>query len=133
MLSAGEVLAVDRHRVRLALWPGSGSTANLSRSALAALMLVVGEDVYYVRVRGRRLPDLALSLGPRACFEAEVEDVLLDVVSYATVTSGIEFRLNEPDQVLPGWREAVAAMGALAPTLRLSRGEAAPKAPEGGS
>src|SRR5207302_1905940 len=122
-----------------------GSTANLSRSALAALMLVVGEDVYYVRVRGRRLPDLPLSHGPRACFEAEVEDVLLDVVSYATITSGIEFRLNEPDQVLPGWREAVAAMGALAPTLPLSppheihgsrgdpgsRGEAAPKAPGG--
>ena len=112
MLSVGEVLAVDERRVRLALWAGSGSTGNLARGR-ATLMLVVGPDTYYVRLRSRRLADLALSSGPRACFEAEVEDVLVDVVGYATVTSGVTFRLNEPEQVLPAWREAVAALGAL--------------------
>ena len=113
MLSVGEVLAVDQCRVRLALWPGSGSTANLSAGGQATLMLVVGSDSYYVRMRSRRLHDLALSGGPRACFEAEVDDVLLDVVDYATVTSGVDFTLKEPEQVLPAWREAVAALKAL--------------------
>jgi hypothetical protein len=115
MLSVGEVLAMDHRRVRLALWPRSGSAANLSRSGQATLMMVVGADTYYVRVRSRPLPDLAPSRGPRACFEAEVEDVLVDVVGYATVTSGVDFRLNEPDQVLPAWRETLAALGALEP------------------
>ena len=113
LLSVGEVLAVDRRRLRLALWPGSGSTANLSRGPQATLMLVVGAETYYVRARGRRLPDLALSHGARACFEADVEDVLVDVVAYAAVTSGVEFRLNDPEQVLQGWQEAVAALGAV--------------------
>ena len=113
MLSVGEVLAVDRRRVRLALWPGSGSTANLSASGQATLMLVVGPDSYYVRMRSRRLADLSLSGGPRACFEAEVEDVLMDVVDYATVTSGIGFTLKEPERVLPAWRETVTALRAL--------------------
>jgi hypothetical protein len=112
MLSVGEVLAVDRRRLRLALWPGSGSTGNLARRGQATLMLVVGPDTYYVRVRSRRMPDLALSSGARACFETEVEEVLVDVVGYATVTSGISFQLNEPDRVLPAWREALAALGA---------------------
>jgi len=109
MLSVGEVLAVDRRRLRLALWPASGSTRNLA-GGRATLMLVVGPDTYYVRLRSRRLPDLELSSGPRACFEADVEGVLLDAVGYATVTSGIEFRLNEPQRVLPLWREALAAL-----------------------
>jgi hypothetical protein len=116
MLSVGEVLAVDRRRLRLALWPGSGSTTNLTGGGQATMMLVVGSDTYYCRVRSRRLPDLALSGGPRACFEVEVQEVLLDLVDYATVTSGIEFSLNEPERVLPAWREAVAALGALEPS-----------------
>ena len=76
-------------------------------------MLVVGAETYYVRVRTRRLPDLALSHGVRACFETEVEDVLLDEVPYATVTSGIDFRLNDPGRALPAWEEAVGALGAI--------------------
>ena len=112
MLSVGEVLAVDRRHLRLALWPGSGSTGNLARGRLATLMLVLAPDTYYVRLRARQLADLSLSSGVRACFEGDVEDVLRDVVGYATVTSGIEFRLDEPERVLPVWREALAALAA---------------------
>ena len=112
MLSVGEVLAVDDRRLRLALWVGSGSTANLSRGR-ATVMLVVGAEAYYLRVRTRRLADLALSRGPRACFAAEVEDVLVDVVAYATVTTGIGFRLNQPEEVLPAWEETVAALAVV--------------------
>ena len=38
-----------------------------------------------------------------------------NVVAYATVTSGIDFKLNEPEQVLPAWREAVTALGGVGP------------------
>lgn len=115
MLSVGEVLAVDRGRLRLALWPGSGSTDNLTRGGQATLMLVAAPETYYVRLRSRRLPDLKLARGTRAAFEAEVDEVLRDVVGYATVTSGIDFRLNQPDQVLPAWQEAVAALREAGP------------------
>lgn len=110
MLSAGEVLASGPERLRLALWPGSGSTENLTRGGQATLMLVVGEAAYYVRVRSRRLADLATPRGPRAAFEAAVEDVLEDVVAYATITSGIEFSLNDRPAVLAAWQEAIAAL-----------------------
>jgi hypothetical protein len=110
MLSAGEVLATDAREVRLALWPGSGTTANLAHSARSLLMIVAGNASYYVRLAARRGGDLSLSHGPRAFFVAVVEDVLEDVVGYAEITSGIEFRLKEPAAVLAAWTEAVAAM-----------------------
>jgi hypothetical protein len=110
MLSAGEVLATDPGEVRLALWPGSGTTANLAQSGRSLLMIVVGNASYYVRLAARRGGDLSLSHGPRAYFAATVEDVLEDVVSYAEITSGIGFRLKEPAKVLAAWTEAVAAM-----------------------
>jgi hypothetical protein len=110
MLSAGEVLATGPSEVRLALWPGSGTTANLAQSGRSLLMIVAGNASYYVRLAARRGGDLSLSQGPRAFFVATVEDVLEDVVGYAEITSGIGFRLKQPAVVLVAWTEAVAAM-----------------------
>jgi len=110
MLSAGEVLATGPGEVRLALWPGSGTTANLAQSGRSLLMIVAGNASYYVRLAARRGGDLSLSQGPRAFFVATVEDVLEDVVGYAEITSGIGFRLKQPAAVLAAWTEAVAAM-----------------------
>jgi hypothetical protein len=110
MLSAGEVLATGPSEVRLALWPGSGTTANLAQSGRSLLMIVAGNASYYVRLAARRGGDLSLSQGPRAFFVATVEDVLEDVVSYAEITSGIGFRLKQPAVVLAAWTETVAAM-----------------------
>jgi hypothetical protein len=110
MLSAGEVLATDSSEVRLALWPGSGTTANLAQSGRSLLMIVAGNASYYVRLAAQRGGDLSLSQGPRAFFVATVEDVLEDVVGYAEITSGIGFRLKQPAVVLAAWTEAVAAM-----------------------
>lgn len=110
MLSAGEVLAMVPSEVRLALWPGSGTTGNLAHSGRSLMMIVAGNASYYVRLAARRGGDLSLGHGPRAFFVATVEDVLEDVVGYAEITSGIEFRLKEPATVLAAWTEAVAAM-----------------------
>jgi hypothetical protein len=117
MLSAGEVLATDPREVRLALWPGTATTANLSTTGRALMMLISGGASYYVRLSARRGKDLALEVGPRAFFVAGIESVLEDRVGYAEITSAIGFRLKEPEKVVPAWQEAVAAMGsALPPT-----------------
>ncbi len=110
MLSVGEVLATGPREVRLALWPGSATTANLAHSRRSLLMVVAGAAAYYIRLVARRGEDITLSRGPRAFFLARVEEVLEDVVGYAEITSGIGFRLKDPAQVLPAWAEAVTAL-----------------------
>jgi hypothetical protein len=111
MLSAGEVLATGDRDLRLALWPESGSTANLERRGLATLALVHGGAGWYVRCAAGREADLVLSGGRRlASFGLTVEEVLEDVVQYAELTGGIGFRLVEPERVLAAWTEAVEAM-----------------------
>ena len=115
MLSVGEVLAISPLRLRLALWPGSGSTANLRRNGQATLMLVTAAGAFYMRVRSRRLADLALSRGPRAAFEVEVEEVLVDLVAYAAISSGIQFELTDRENVLTSWEEAVTALRDIGP------------------
>ncbi len=114
MLSVGEVLAVGDRTVRLALWRESTSSHNLTRTGRATLMLIHEGSGFYLQLRARRGPDLAIGQARRAFFEATVEDVLEDVVWYAEITSGLSFRLKEREKILAGWRETVAAMRAAA-------------------
>jgi len=111
MLSAGEVLATAPRAIRLALWPDSSSAANLARAGRGTLALVEGGAGWYVRCRASRDGDLLLPGERRlASFALAVEEVLEDVVPYAELTGGIEFRLTEPDRALAAWRATVAAM-----------------------
>ena len=109
LLSAGEVLAVDG-RLRLALWPGSTTTANLTATGKATLLAVVPPATHHLRLEARRLPDLSVKGKPRAFFEAEVVAVREDVVAYARVTSGIRFALVDQGATVASWRAAVEAM-----------------------
>ena len=112
MLSVGEVLADGERNLRLALWPGSTTTSNLTRTGKGTLTLVHRGVGYSLRCSARRGADLYpdRSSGPLAFFEARVEDVLEDIVSYAILESGVTFRLPNPDEVLPRWRQTVAAL-----------------------
>lgn len=111
MLSAGEVLANGPRRLRLALWPGSTSTANLTRGGRATLSLVHGGAGWYLHCSARRSRDLELPGGRLlAGFALTVEEVLEDAVPYAELTAGITFRLTEPERVLASWREALTAL-----------------------
>ncbi len=112
LLSVGEVLATSERELRLALWTGTTTTTNLGGAGRATLMLVHGRATYYVRLAVRRQPDLFLAHAKRAFFVASVEEVLEDVVSYAEITSGVSFRLTEPEQTVPLWEETIAAMRA---------------------
>ena len=116
MLSVGEVLATGPRELRLALWRSSTATANLTRAGQATLALVHDGTGYYLRCSARRGPDLELEQsGPLAYFVARVEDVLEDNVGYAVLESGIQYRLARPEQVLPRWREAIAALRTAGP------------------
>jgi hypothetical protein len=108
LLSAGEVLAFGRDRVRLALWPTSQTTANL-RSRPSALLTFVAAGGFYgielsvQRYDGAELPELAF-------FDADVAAVDRDEVPYAQVTTGVSFTLPEADAVLQRWARTVAAL-----------------------
>ncbi len=112
MLSVGEVLATTDREIRLALWRGSTSTANLTRTGRATLMVVHDGAGYYIRLTARRLGDLSIRQMPRAFFHAAIEEVLEDAVTYAVITAGLTFRLNEPEKVVPSWEDTVQAMRA---------------------
>lgn len=107
LLSVGEVLAMDAGTVRLALWPGSNTTAALTAAGKATMMLVGGDSVWYVHLAARRGPDISAEGMNRAYFECSVEDVLVDKVTYAKITSGISFELPDPDAVLGRWQRTI--------------------------
>lgn len=107
LLSVGEVLAVDEGTVRLALWPGSGTTAALTVTGMATMMAIGGDSVWYLHLAARRGPDLVASGMNRAYFECSVDDVLVDKVTYAKITSGISFELPDPEAVLGRWQQTI--------------------------
>jgi hypothetical protein len=110
MLSAGEVLATGSRTLRLALWPESTTTANLTRTGRATLALVEGGAGWYFLCSARRRADLSLPGRCLASFELRVEEALEDVVPYAQLTGGISFRLAEPERTLAAWAETLTAL-----------------------
>ncbi len=110
MLSAGEVLARDQQTLALALWPASRTTANLERDGRGLLALVLGGAAQRIRVHARRVADIVLGDGPRAAFEASVDEAACDEVPYARLLGGIAFELTEPEPVLARWRETIEAL-----------------------
>ncbi len=112
MLSVGEVLeADDGAALYLALWPSSATTERLATTGQGVLALVDGQIGYEIRLRAERQDDLALPRSGRlACFRCSVHDVLEDVVTYATLVSGITYRLHDPGPVLERWQETVEAL-----------------------
>jgi hypothetical protein len=110
LLSAGEMLAVDRRRVRVALWPGSRTSANLARGGRALLCHVAPRTAIYVRGPVRALAaDLELD-----CFELAVDSVESDEHAGMPVTTGITFAVEGEDTatVVEAWEPRLAALRA---------------------
>jgi hypothetical protein len=110
LLSVGEVLATGEGSLRLALWPGSRTTANLERSARALLAFVLDGTAHRVRLEARRCADLLVGGDARAIFDAPVVSVARDEVPYARLGTGITHELVDPQQTLARWRATVAAL-----------------------
>ena len=115
MLSVGELLLVDERTLRTGLWLHSTATTNLTRERRGVLSFVYRAAGYTLRFQARRQPDLDLGEDGRlAGFTLTIEDVLEDVVNYAELTSGITFRLYQPEQVLPRWQRTIQALRKVA-------------------
>jgi hypothetical protein len=111
LLSAGDMVVIPPRRIRIALFPQSGMTANLEREGRLTISLSLGGGVWEMRLRSRRLPHSSAEV-PLAFFEAEVEAVRQHIAPYADVTGGITFSLHEPQAVLPRWQRQIAALRA---------------------
>jgi hypothetical protein len=112
MLSAGELLALDRRLLRLALWPGSRTSANLARGGRALLCHVAPRTVIYVRGAVRSLdagPDPELD-----CFELAVDAVESDEHAGMPVLTGITFSVEgaDPAGVVATWERQLALLRA---------------------
>jgi hypothetical protein len=112
LLSVGEVLALDRCNLRLALWPGSRTTGNLTRARRAVLAFVYAQAAYRIRLTTQRLPDLSTP-ALRAAFEGRVVELRADEVPYAVLKTGTTFELIDEPGVLSRWQSTIDALRAL--------------------
>ncbi|ODU03234.1 MAG: hypothetical protein ABS81_14810 [Pseudonocardia sp. SCN 72-86] len=110
LISIGEVVVLDDTHLRLATWPTSTTTRNMEATGRCALVAVVDGAVLTVR----------LSLTARGIveklqvFDARIVEVRSDTAPYATVETGIRFRLTDPAQALARWRSTREALHGMA-------------------
>jgi hypothetical protein len=111
MVSAGELVALDGRRLRLALWPGSTAAARLAAGGPVTLSAVVDGTSYALRGSVRRRGEVETPRSGRlACFDIAVEAVTADEAPYAVLESGVRFRLKDPSDTLARWSELRAAV-----------------------
>jgi hypothetical protein len=110
MLSAGEILAVDDRRLRVALWPGSRTSQNLAREGRTLFCYVVPGAVLYVKGRSRALGRTDQTKLER--FEITVESVESDMHKGMPVTQSIAFRPEamDPKDLARAWERQVASL-----------------------
>ena len=107
LLSAGDVLALSPQLLRFGLFAQSTTAANLARDGRVVLTLALDGGLCEARLQVRRLqPDA----GPLALYEGTVAEVRTHAAPYADVSSGIVFRLHQPEAVLPRWQRQLAAL-----------------------
>lgn len=111
-LSVGEVVAVSPTELRVAMWPGSRTTANLRRDGKLTLGLVFRGAVMEIRGHAALLQEHVTSLG-LAVFRVSIVQVQEHRADYADVLSGLTFRLHDPEAALARWREQIEAMTQL--------------------
>ncbi|WP_440118741.1 pyridoxamine 5'-phosphate oxidase family protein [Paenibacillus sp. QZ-Y1] len=110
MISMGEVIAIHPHMLRLALWPGTQTSMNMSRTGKATLIAVYEQSLISIRLEVSRLPELMEAVHPRDRFEAKVIHVRVDHAPYADITSGITFQLKEESGAITRWRETIGEL-----------------------
>jgi hypothetical protein len=102
LLSVGELLALRADVVRIALWPTSATTANLTARREALFMAAHEGGALKARLTVRASGSLD---GPplRAWFETIVDSVSVDRVPYARLVSVASFELDSTSD-LDRWR-----------------------------
>lgn len=116
LLSYGEVVAVDRRRLRLAVYRTSRTSGNLRRNGKLTLCLIGAGMAYYVKTIAGEPQDPMKGFADLARFEVTVETVLADQAREdlepgARLTGGITFDPGRPPQeALRGWQAMVEGL-----------------------
>jgi hypothetical protein len=115
MLSAGELLATGERSLRIGLWPGTGTGANLAAGRAALLCVAAPGSVRYVRGRATVLtPPAGTEL---ECFELAVSAVESDSHDGMPVVTPITFEVVDPGPAATSamWRAQLAALADATP------------------
>ncbi|MGN7412129.1 pyridoxamine 5'-phosphate oxidase family protein [Paenibacillus sp. SAF-068] len=107
MISMGEVIALNPHKLRLALWQRTQTSMNMSKTGKATLIAVQGQRLLHIRIEAERLPEMKGAVHPRDRFEAQVLHVRVDHAPYAEITSGITFQLKDELGAIARWKETI--------------------------
>ncbi|MEX2948981.1 pyridoxamine 5'-phosphate oxidase family protein [Staphylococcus warneri] len=107
MISVGEIVALNEHQVRIALWPDTTTTRSLMNFGKANLVIVYKHKVNYIELDVQSLNKIGVDASERMCFQADVKHFKEDVAKYADITSGITFDLKEPEKVLQRWQSTI--------------------------
>jgi hypothetical protein len=113
LLSYGEMVAMDRHRLRLALDRTSRTTGNLRRNGKLTVCLIGPNMAYYIKAEAGLPQDPMDGFVHLTRFEAWVASVLVDQAREdlepgARITGGIQYDPGRPlEEALLGWRAVV--------------------------
>jgi hypothetical protein len=117
LLSAGEVLITAPDQVGLALYAGSRTSRLLRTQRRVLLFTVVERRVHKIQVSVHHVakpgPD-----GHLVCFLGRIADVRVDEVAYATVTDGVRYVIEQPEDVLPRWQATLDLLAGLTAQAR---------------
>ena len=101
LLSYLEVVAPDRHTLRLAPWNNSTTTANLRRNGKVSLLVVEEGIAYYIQGIATELSREMEGFPGMAKIHVQIESILkdnaLDYEGAARITSGIRFANPQMD------------------------------------
>jgi pyridoxamine 5'-phosphate oxidase-like protein len=109
LLSYGEVVALDRRRIRLATYRESTTSGNLRRDGKLTLCLIEAGMAYYIKALALAKRDPMTAHAHLASFEAVVEAILQDQAREdlepgTGLTAGISFCIERSEgEVLRDW------------------------------
>jgi len=113
LLSYGEMVAVDRRRLRLALYRTSRTSGNLRRNGKLTVCLIGPNMAYYIKAAAGTWQDPMEGFAHLTRFEAGIESVLADQAREdlepgSCITGGIRFDPGRPmEEALQGWQAVV--------------------------
>lgn len=112
MLSAGEILAPDDKHLRVALWPGTNTSKNLTRGGRTLFCYVAKGTVYYAKGTSR-----SLGPGPGSKlerFELSIDAVESDIHAGMPVKETVVFEVEGMDtsKVASDWQRQLDALRA---------------------
>lgn len=111
MVSYGEALATDPRTIRLGLWETSTTTRQLRSRGKATICVAERSGVFYLKGTVTDLGRLLEADPPIAKLEFRIQQALQDGDPNGEVTSGITYRVTEPEEkMLARWEKQIAAL-----------------------